>query len=614
MVLPKLGFKQNLLLVVLLTTFGFSFLVYMSISALNSQTDAAERVDVLGGWVIGLSNIKADMAVSSTIEGDDWLKRLKRLHEKKVEELEVLRIQGMEEAGDLEVTISEWVEGYVQRMNLLARIGSSNDEGQRAAVTQALDELVNNSFSFMREDLRTLSDAVYQLIEKRSKESVSLYDEAMTNMRSNLEIRDFLEEFEQYVGPLDEEAQQLASMISQHQLLEKQNDRTLKTLTAQVERSLERVLGGLADARKGADETSAAARMTILITGALVTGVCMLLLLITWRRSTHSLSATLDSLEQIAAGDLSLKMPVRDGAQDEFDRLGSAVNHLTAALGSVLNSVKGSSGQLLHMSSKLNDTMKMQVQQSEQVESETTTVAASIEEISYTVAGMAKASEETNQLSVEALIATENGGLVITDALGLLEQLSNLFENIHRELDQLNSASTRVDNVTGIINGLAEQTNLLALNAAIEAARAGEAGRGFSVVADEVRALAEKTVAATTNIDAIILDMKQQMQKILCSMEDGQSQVSASRDSGGKAIGEMDQIRDLFGQVSDRNQQQAVSIEEIASTAQAIAESMNAVLKNVSESSDRSRGVGSYSNDVLAHADNLLKLTNEFRC
>lgn len=614
MVLPKLGFKQNLLLVVLLTTFGFSFLVYMSISALGSQADAAERVDLLGGWVIGLSNIKADMAVSSTIEGDDWLERLKRLHERKIEELEVLRLQGMEEAEDLEVTISEWVDGYEQRMNLIARIGSSNDEGQRASVTQALDELVINSFSFMREDLRTLSDAVYQLIEKRSMETMRLYDEAMTNMRSNLEIRDFLKDFEQYVGPLDEAVRQLASMISQQQLLEQQNDRTLKTLATQVERSLERVLGELASARKGAEETSAAARMTILITGALVTGVCMLLLLITWRRSTHSLSATLDSLEKIAAGDLSLKMPVRDGAQDEFDRLGSAVNHLTSALGSILNSVKGSSGQLLHMSSELNDTMKMQVQQSEQVESETTTVAASIEEISYTVAGMAKASEETNQLSVDALTATENGGLVITDALGLLEQLFDLFENIHRQLDELNGASTRVDNVTGIINGLAEQTNLLALNAAIEAARAGEAGRGFSVVADEVRALAEKTVAATTNIDAIILDMKQQMQKILGSMEDGQSQVAASRDSGSKAIGEMDQIRDLFGQVSDRNQQQAVSIEEIASTAQAIAESMNAVLKNVSESSERSRGVGSYSNDVLAHADKLLKLTNEFRC
>lgn len=428
MVLPKLGFKQNLLLVVLLTTFGFSFLVYMSISALGSQADAAERVDLLGGWVIGLSNIKADMAVSSTIEGDDWLERLKRLHERKIEELEVLRLQGMEEAEDLEVTISEWVDGYEQRMNLIARIGSSNDEGQRASVTQALDELVTNSFSFMREDLRTLSDAVYQLIEKRSKETMRLYDEAMTNMRSNLEIRDFLKDFEQYVGPLDEAVRQLASMISQQQLLEQQNDRTLKTLAAQVERSLERVLGGLASARKGAEETSSAARMTILITGALVTGVCMLLLLITWRRSTHSLSATLDSLEKIAAGDLSLKMPVRDGAQDEFDRLGSAVNHLTSALGSILNSVKGSSGQLLHMSSELNDTMKMQVQQSEQVESETTTVAASIEEISYTVAGMAKASEETNQLSVDALTATENGGHVITDALGLLEQLSDLFE------------------------------------------------------------------------------------------------------------------------------------------------------------------------------------------
>lgn len=614
MTIPKLGFKQNLLLVVFLTTFGFSFLIYMSISALNSQGDAAERVDTLGGWVINMSNLKADVSIASRLSGNSAEAQLQQLLNSKMEALENLKNQGMESAVNLESILSEWVDGYVQQLSLITQIGTSNDEGQRALVTKALKEFESNSFSFMREDLRTLSDAIYQLIEKRSTESMDIYEKSMEHIRKSLATRGFLEEFDQYLGPLDEEVQKLFGIISRLQLLKVKNDSTLEALSSQVEENLELVLEELSNARKMAEEASDTARMTLLIAGALVTAICMILLLFTWRRSTQSLSATLHSLEQIAAGDLSLKMPVQDGAQDEFDRLGSAVNHLTGALGSILNSVKGSSSQLLNMSSELNDTMKLQVNESEQIESETSSVAASVEEISQTVSNMAKASEETNQLSIEALSATENGGIVITNALGLLEQLSNMFEHIHSQLNDLNNASTRVDNVTGIINGLAEQTNLLALNAAIEAARAGEAGRGFSVVADEVRALAEKTVAATTNINSIISDMKQQTKKILGSMEDGRHQVTASRESGDKAIGEMHQISQLFGQVSERNQQQAVSIEEISATTHAIAESMNAVLQSVSNGSDRSRKIGSFSTDVLGHSNNLLEKTNEFIC
>ncbi|GGB81882.1 methyl-accepting chemotaxis protein [Marinobacterium zhoushanense] len=614
MTLPKLGFKQSLLLVVLLTTFGFSFLVYMSISTLIHQTDAAKKVDILGSWVISVSNIKADVSIASRLTPEEGPEKLDQLYNNKFQELESLRELGMRDAVTLEADLEDWTNTYKQQLTLKKQIGTGNNDGQRALVTQALNELKNNSFSFMDEDLRTLSDVVYQLIEHRSMKSMDTYEQVKSHIEKSLETRGFLKAFEQYLSKLDQEMLQLSGLISQYLLLDVKNNSKLAALNNDVDKILDNVLKELSSARKRAEETSNSARTTILIAGILVTSFCMLLLLITWRRSTRSLSATLICLEQIASGDLSLRMPVSNGTQDEFDRLGSAVNHLTVALGSILNSVKGSSGQLLHMSSELNDTMKLQVHESEQIESETSTVAASIEEISHTVAGMAQASEETNKLSVKALTATENGGLVITYALGLLEQLSNLFEHIHGQLNDLNSASTRVDNVTGIINGLAEQTNLLALNAAIEAARAGEAGRGFSVVADEVRALAEKTVVATTNINTIILDMKQQMQKILGSMEDGRSQVSASRDSGDKAISEMNQISQLFSQVSDRNQQQAVSIEEISSTAHAIAESMNTVLKNVSKSSDRSREIGSFSTDVLEHADKLLELTNEFRC
>ena len=614
MPLIKIGFKQNLILVIILTVFGFAFLLYMSISSLHNQTLASEKVDLLGSWVISLSNIKADVSIASRINDADEIPQLKSLLDRKVEVLEKLKNEGMKEAGNLEIIITDWVEGHIKTLALADQIGTSNSEGQRDLVTQELKKLENDSYSFMRQNLRSLTDSIYQVIEQRSAESIGIYKESMAEMHSSLEKQDFLKLFIQNLTAIDQETQRLIELISQERLWKVQNDSQLEALRTQVESNLKRVLEELSSARLSAEETSNTARMTILIAGILVTAICMLLLLFTMRRSTHSLSATLGSLEKISAGDLSVRMVVGAGPQDEFDRLGSAVNHSTESLGNVLNSVKGSSEQLQHMSSELSNTMKLQIRESEQTESETSTVAASVEEISQTVANMAQASEETNRLSIEALTATENGGVVITDALGLLEQLSYLFNDIHTQLNGLSSASARVDNVTGIIDGLAEQTNLLALNAAIEAARAGEAGRGFSVVADEVRALAEKTVSATANINGIVTDMQHQMKKILGSMENGQSQVSDSRDRGDKAINEMNLIRQLFVQVSERNQQQAVSIEEIASTTHSIAESMNAVLKNVSQGSERNREVGEFSTSVVGHAEKLLGLTEKFRC
>jgi methyl-accepting chemotaxis protein len=133
-------------------------------------------------------------------------------------------------------------------------------------------------------------------------------------------------------------------------------------------------------------------------------------------------------------------------------------------------------------------------------------------------------------------------------------------------------------------------------------------------VADEVRALAEKTVSATASINDINNNMQTQMRQILDAMEDGQEQVGESRSRGGEAIHEMEQIRALFGEVSDRNQQQAASIEQIAATAQSIAQSMNQVLDNVSRGSERSREIGSFSADVVSHAESLQEMTSRFRC
>ncbi|SEG22326.1 methyl-accepting chemotaxis protein [Marinobacterium lutimaris] len=610
----KLGFKQNLMLVVVLTVVGFAALIFLSISSLNSQSRAAERVDTLGRWVIDLSSLRSEVSTVSRLSGKAAEAALPEFQATQDRILGGLSAQGMRGAEELDATLDTWLVSQSAVIKDAQAIGNNNAEGQRKVVADRQAEFLETLFSFMRKPFQKMQDSIAALIEQRSPESFDAFRAAKSELRQTLVELDFVDTFD---APLEEIATEVEALISliQHQNQEAVSaEAQLKQFNQQVDQRFEQVLAQLEQARNDADSASKTARTTILIAGIGVAAAVLLLLMLTLKRSTTALNTTVTSLEKVAAGDLELRLPVSEGRQDEFDRLGVAVNHLNEQLGSVLNSVKESSSQLQHMSTELSDTLKTQIAESEQTESETGSVAAAAEEISQTVAEMANASEETNRLSGEAEAATEKGGAVITGALGSLEQISALFARIHDELNRLNEASSRVDGVTDMINGLAEQTNLLALNAAIEAARAGEAGRGFSVVADEVRSLAEKTVSATSSINDINNNMQGQMNQILRAMEDGQHQVNESRSQGGEAIHEMEQIRSLFGEVSDRNQQQAASIEQIAATAQSIAHSMNAVLDNVSRGSERTREIGGFSTEVVSHADNLQTMTSRFRC
>ncbi|MGB0732733.1 MAG: methyl-accepting chemotaxis protein [Pontibacterium sp.] len=314
----------------------------------------------------------------------------------------------------------------------------------------------------------------------------------------------------------------------------------------------------------------------------------------------------------MSSGDLSIRMD-HQGNGSEFDQVKGAVNSLAEGQSAVIRRVAESSQTLREQSGSLSQTLDLQVQSGEQTESEASNVASSVEEISLTAKHMAESTEETTQLTQDAQSAAETGGQTITEALSTLERLSGMFSDLDAQLEGLNQSSSRVDGVTDMINGLAEQTNLLALNAAIEAARAGDAGRGFSVVADEVRALAEKTVAATSNINQIVGEMQNQLRQTLTAMEAGQKQVASSRELGDSAINAMADIRNLFGQVSDRNLQQAESVDQIAATTQDIANSMQSVVQSVAQGAEGVREVKRFSSEVVGHADTLLSDTSQFR-
>ncbi|MNQ55521.1 Methyl-accepting chemotaxis protein McpB [compost metagenome] len=616
MPLFHLGFKQRLLLVVVITLTGISSLVALSAYSLSQQSRASKDVDRLSSSSLALAQLKVDILQTALIDSRhaDQLAELNSLLTNKQALFEQLTSDGVDETDKLYKALRTWVITRKEIIKLNNQIGDRKEDGQQGQMRTQMAEMEKTMFSNMRTPFRDLAISIDAMIEQRTAESIAKYQESLKLFRTSLDKPGFFDLFINQLNKIQDTGETLTKLLLHEQTASVKAQQGLSELIELADDRILTMINKLTQARTATNITNDNIRLTLLIAGAIAAFIIASLLLLTWHTSTRALSTTVTTLEYIAEGDLRQQLSVNRHRNDEFDRLGLAVNNLTERLGALLNSVIASSHNLQSRSAELTETLQNMVKESTQVEGETSSVAAAVEEISVTAKDMAVASLDNRRLSLSVRAATDKGGAVITDALGSLEVLTRTFDQIYVQLNDLSEASARVDGVTEMINSLASQTNLLALNAAIEAARAGEAGRGFSVVADEVRALAEKTVTATGRINQIVTDMQSQLRHILQAMSEGQTQVERSRRLGDAAAGAICQMQELFTEVSDRNQQQAASVEQISATTQSIAASMSGVLDNVSRSAERSRGISSFSTQVVENTNELLEMTSRFRC
>lgn len=606
------GFRQRLLLLAVIIVVGFCIIIGSSLVAFQQQTKASSTLTKTNQQLLTLEQLRGQIMAVPT-------DNVANFDSESVEQsvaplLEKLNNDNIEHGPALTNAFESWASNIEQVKQQQQILGTDNDSGLRYELYITIDYLKGNIHSHMVSKFNAFVEALVPMFETYDATSVEL-------VKTEYEAFD---SFFDYIG-MREDFDDL--LIDTSSALELVTASALKLYSSKV--SAQTALTHLQDllklqenlleqhrslANNHAQTTIVSARIAILILGLGVMAISAFILWFIWQHATSTLANTVKTLEKIASGDLTQKLPVNLQRNDDFDRLGMTVNQLTEQLGHVLAEVKSGSQSLNDRSSELNSTLNKQSEASEMTEQELVQVSDAIDQITTTVEQMAVSLDETNQLSQVAREESSNGGEVINNALGSLENLSNMFNSLRQQLDKLDASSKAVDGVTAMIGGLAEQTNLLALNAAIESARAGEAGRGFSVVADEVRALAEKTVAATNNINEITLEMQKQVNQLLQNMQVSQNQVTESRSLGDEAIVAMQRISDTFIQVNERNQQQAVSIEEVATTTKSNALSLKQVVQRVSEGTQAQHNIKSFAGNVTEYAKGLSGQTSRFRC
>lgn len=362
---------------------------------------------------------------------------------------------------------------------------------------------------------------------------------------------------------------------------------------------------------------SLAMRTTLFVLSFAAVAVIVFLLIMILRTKLRPLSVVTRTLQQLGNGDLTVQLapPSHDinSSQNEIDILNSQSYNMLQHLKSVIGDMNESVDSLDSTMSRLSSVMHQSEQDVAQQQSETEQVATAINEMAATAVNVAEnashAAEQTKQSDGQAIKGKE----AVSNVIQSIGELASEVEKAADVIGRVEQESGNIGTVLEVIRGIAEQTNLLALNAAIEAARAGEQGRGFAVVADEVRSLAQRTQESTTEIQTLIESLQTSTREAVGAMTAGQSKASESVERSRQAGDTLDEITQSVSEITDMNIQIANAAEEQT----AVTDEINQRVESIRDISKRSKAgsdaMGNVSRELADVSQTLKQNVSRFK-
>ena len=322
------------------------------------------------------------------------------------------------------------------------------------------------------------------------------------------------------------------------------------------------------------------------------------------RQIVLPLRFTLAAVDRVAAGDLSQNLKVE--RTDELGQLQASIQKMTLGLRELIGGISSGVAQIASAAEQLSAVTEQTSAGVNNQKVETDQVATAMHEMTATVQEVARNAEEASEAAKAADLQAREGDRVVSEAIAQIERLAKEVGNSTQAMGALKTESDKIGSVLDVIKSVAEQTNLLALNAAIEAARAGEAGRGFAVVADEVRSLAQRTQKSTEEIAQLIVGLQTGTQQVANILDSSRELTGSSVELTRRAGSSLENITRTVSAIQAMNQQIAAAAEEQSATA----EEINRSVLNVRDVSDQT---SSASEKTAASSIELARLGNHLQ-
>ncbi|MDR8364591.1 methyl-accepting chemotaxis protein [Pseudomonas sp. JL3] len=319
--------------------------------------------------------------------------------------------------------------------------------------------------------------------------------------------------------------------------------------------------------QQAVDQYSSAFNLTVTLL-VIATGLTLLFAWLLTNSITKPIANALSAAEEIAEGNLT--RPITVDGEDEAGRLLAAMAKMQEKLRDTLQRISGSATQLASAAEELNSVTDESARGLTQQNNEIEQAATAVNEMTSAVEEVARNAVSTSEASKNATTSAGDGRDLVQETVSAIERMSADVQSTANLIGDLANESRDIGKVLDVIRGLADQTNLLALNAAIEAARAGEAGRGFAVVADEVRALAHRTQQSTSEIERMIGSIQSGTEHAVDSMRNSTERAESTLNIARGAGMSLDTINSAIVEINERNLVIASAAEEQAQVAREV--------------------------------------------
>ncbi len=315
--------------------------------------------------------------------------------------------------------------------------------------------------------------------------------------------------------------------------------------------------------------------------------------------------------EMVAGGDLTVE--VTQTSNDEVGHLAASFKRMIENLRDIIGQVGEASSSVASASSEISSSTEQMAAGAQEQTSQANEVASAVEEMTKTILENSKNANDTAGTAKKARAAAEQGGKAVEDTVVGMKRIAEVVNKSAETVKTLGKSSDQIGEIVSVIDDIADQTNLLALNAAIEAARAGEQGRGFAVVADEVRKLAERTTKATKEIAGMIKTIQVETTGAVSSMEEGTKQVDEGIKLADKAGTSLHEIVELIQTLTDMVTQIAAASEQQSQASDQISKNVEGISAVTGETASGTQQIARAAEDLNGLTENLQRLVERFK-